>query len=93
MRMNKEQMKQSKVYIYERTSSGKSNGKYMPYPKVDSFLKICQILGLAGIDLFTPSDVVEKRNVRKVCMCIRLLSKKARTMRLTVPDLILSLIQ
>ncbi|XP_052147188.1 protein OPAQUE10-like [Oryza glaberrima] len=86
VRMNKEQMKQSKVYIYERTSSGKSNGKYMPYPKVDSFLKICQILGLAGIDLFTPSDVVEKRNVRKVCMCIRLLSKKARTMRLTVPD-------
>uniref|UniRef100_A0A0E0D5B9 non-specific serine/threonine protein kinase n=1 Tax=Oryza meridionalis TaxID=40149 RepID=A0A0E0D5B9_9ORYZ len=86
VRMNKEQMKQSKVYIYERTSSGKSNGKYMPYPKVDSFLKICQILGLAGIDLFTPSDVVEKRNVRKVCMCIRLLSKNARTMRLTVPD-------
>uniref|UniRef100_A0A0E0KHY8 Calponin-homology (CH) domain-containing protein n=1 Tax=Oryza punctata TaxID=4537 RepID=A0A0E0KHY8_ORYPU len=86
LRMNKEQMKQSKVYIYERTSSGRSNGKYMPYPKVDSFLKICQILGLAGIDLFTPSDVVEKRNVRKVCMCIRLLSKKARMMRLTVPD-------
>ncbi|XP_015690818.1 protein OPAQUE10-like isoform X2 [Oryza brachyantha] len=86
LRMNKEQMKQSKVYIYERTSSGKSNGKYMPYPKVDSFLKICQILGLAGIDLFTPSDVVEKRNVRKVCMCIRLLSKKARMMRLSVPD-------
>uniref|UniRef100_A0A0D9VXY5 Calponin-homology (CH) domain-containing protein n=1 Tax=Leersia perrieri TaxID=77586 RepID=A0A0D9VXY5_9ORYZ len=86
LRMNKEQMKQSKVYIYERTSSGKSNGKYMPYPKVDSFLKICQILGLSGIDLFTPSDVVEKRNVRKVCMCIRLLSKKARMMRLNVPD-------
>ncbi|KAL5217940.1 hypothetical protein ABZP36_018624 [Zizania latifolia] len=84
LRKNKEQLKQSKVYIYERTSSGKSNGKYMPYPKVDSFLKICQILGLAGIDLFTPSDVVEKRNVRKVCMCIRSLSKKARVMHLNV---------
>ncbi|GJN23600.1 hypothetical protein PR202_gb11264 [Eleusine coracana subsp. coracana] len=32
----------------------------------DAFLQICQILGLAGIDLFTPSDVVEKKNVRKV---------------------------
>ncbi|KAG8097895.1 hypothetical protein GUJ93_ZPchr0013g36429 [Zizania palustris] len=86
LRNNKEQLKQSKVYIYERTSSGKSNGKYTPYPKVDSFLKICQILGLAGIDLFTPSDVVEKRNVRKVCMCIRSLSKKAWMMHLNVPD-------
>ena len=46
--------------------------------------QICQILGLAGIDLFTPSDVVEKRNVRKVCMCIRSLSKKAGTMHLNV---------
>lgn len=86
VKKNKEQLKQSKVYIYERTSFGKSNGKYMPYPKVDSFLKICQILGLAGIDLFTPSDVVEKRNVRNVCMCIRSLSKKAQTMLLNVPD-------
>ncbi|WVZ60220.1 hypothetical protein U9M48_010271 [Paspalum notatum var. saurae] len=66
LRKNREQLKQSKVYIYERISFGRSNGKYMPYSKVDSFLKICQILGLAGIDLFTPSDVVEKRNVRKV---------------------------
>uniref|UniRef100_A0ACD5X3A8 Uncharacterized protein n=1 Tax=Avena sativa TaxID=4498 RepID=A0ACD5X3A8_AVESA len=86
LRKNNEQLKQSKVYMYERTSFGKSNGKYMPYPKVDSFLKICQILGLAGIDLFTPSDVVDKRNVRKVCMCIRSLSKKASMMHLNVPD-------
>uniref|UniRef100_A0A453H5Z3 Calponin-homology (CH) domain-containing protein n=1 Tax=Aegilops tauschii subsp. strangulata TaxID=200361 RepID=A0A453H5Z3_AEGTS len=86
LRKNKEQLKQSKVYIYERPSFGKSNGKYTPYPKVDSFLKVCQTLGLAGIDLFTPSDVVEKRNVRKVCMCIRSLSKKAGMMQLNVPD-------
>uniref|UniRef100_A0A0A9E271 Calponin-homology (CH) domain-containing protein n=1 Tax=Arundo donax TaxID=35708 RepID=A0A0A9E271_ARUDO len=58
----------------------------MPYSKVDSFLKICQILGLAGIDLFTPSDVVEKRNVRKVCICIRSVSKRSHMMRLNVPD-------
>lgn len=86
LRKNNDQLKQSKVYMYERTSFGRNNGKYTPYPKVDSFLKICQILGLAGIDLFTPSDVVEKRNVRKVCMCIRSLSKKAATMQLNVPD-------
>jgi mitogen-activated protein kinase kinase kinase 1 len=46
--------------------------------------QICQILGLAGIDLFTPSDVVEKRNVRKVCICIRSVSKKSNMMRLNV---------
>ncbi|KAF8681923.1 hypothetical protein HU200_045374 [Digitaria exilis] len=86
MKKNREQLKQSKVYIYERLSFGRSNGKYMPYSKVDSFLKMCQILGLAGIDLFTPSDVVEKRNVRKVCICIRSVSKKSHVMCLNVPD-------
>ncbi|XP_020677466.1 protein OPAQUE10 isoform X2 [Dendrobium catenatum] len=79
------ELKHSKVHIYERTSSGKSDGRYMPYPKVDSFLKICQILGLTGIDLFSPSDVVEKRDIRRVCMCIRSLSKKARSKKLNVP--------
>jgi hypothetical protein len=43
LRKNNEQLKQSKVYMYERTSFGKSNGKYMPYPKVDSFLKVLVI--------------------------------------------------
>ncbi|TVU45483.1 hypothetical protein EJB05_04972 [Eragrostis curvula] len=86
LKKNREQLKQSKVYIYDRLSFGKSNGKYMPYSKVDSFLKICQILGLAGIDLFTPSDVVEKRNVRKVCICIRSVSKRSHMMCLNVPD-------
>ncbi|XP_019704444.1 uncharacterized protein [Elaeis guineensis] len=80
------ELKHSKVYIYERTSFGKSNRKYMPYPKVDSFLKVCQILGLTSIDLFSPSDVVEKRDIRRVCMCIRSLSKKARSKNLRVPD-------
>ncbi|EHA8590797.1 hypothetical protein COCNU_scaffold024428G000010 [Cocos nucifera] len=80
------ELKHSKVYIYERTSFGKSDRKYMPYPKVDSFLKVCQILGLTSIDLFSPSDVVEKRDIRRVCMCIRSLSKKARLKNLRVPD-------
>lgn len=37
------ELKHSKVYIYERTSFGKSDGRYMPYPKVDSFLKVVPI--------------------------------------------------
>lgn len=80
------ELKYSNVYIHERTSFGNSDGRYMPYPKVDSFLKICQILGLTGVDLFSPSDVVEKRDVRRVCMCIRSFSKKARSKNLNVPD-------
>ncbi|XP_073127892.1 uncharacterized protein [Henckelia pumila] len=43
-------------------------------------------MGLKGIDLFSPTDVVEKRDVRKVCICIRAISKKARSKQLSVPD-------
>ncbi|KAH9610178.1 hypothetical protein KSS87_017856 [Heliosperma pusillum] len=66
--------------------SSKSSQRYMPYYNVGSFLKMCKNLGLDSIDLFTPSDVVEKRNTRKVCMCIRSLSKRARSKNLNVPD-------
>ncbi|XP_022844681.1 protein OPAQUE10-like [Olea europaea var. sylvestris] len=66
--------------------SKKSIGRYRPYSNVDLFLKMCKILGLNGIDLFSPSDVVEKRDIRKVCICIRALSRKARAKQLSVPD-------
>ncbi|KAJ6936743.1 hypothetical protein NC652_011438 [Populus alba x Populus x berolinensis] len=76
-----------KAYKYEPFASRRICGsRYLPYSNVDSFLKICKILGMAGIDLFSPSDVVEKRDTRKVCMCIRSLSKKARSSHLNVPD-------
>ncbi|KAG9155073.1 hypothetical protein Leryth_011057 [Lithospermum erythrorhizon] len=68
------------------TASRKRGGRYMPYSNVDSFLKICKIFGLNGIDLFSPSDVVEKKNIRKVCICIRALSKKVRSKQLHLPD-------
>ncbi|XP_043705141.1 uncharacterized protein LOC122654952 [Telopea speciosissima] len=80
------ELRYSKAYIYEPKISGKCSGRYMPYANVDSFLKICQILGLTGVDLFSASDVVEKRDIRRVCMCIRALSKKARSKHLIVPD-------
>ncbi|KAJ4964819.1 hypothetical protein NE237_016668 [Protea cynaroides] len=80
------ELRYSKAYIYEPSISRKCSGRYMPYSNVDSFLKVCQMLGLTGVDLFSPSDVVEKRDIRRVCMCIRLLSKKARSKHLIVPD-------
>ncbi|RZR77466.1 hypothetical protein BHM03_00002554 [Ensete ventricosum] len=49
------ELKSSKIFIYERTSFAKHNGKYMPYPKVDSFLKVHS------------HYVVEKRDTRRVC--------------------------
>lgn len=70
----------------EPTAPGKSGWRYMAYSNVDSFLKICKILGLTGVDLFSPSDVVEKGDTRRVCMCIRSLSKKARSKHLSIPD-------
>lgn len=33
-------IRHSKFFIYERTSFGKADGRYMAYPKVDSFLKV-----------------------------------------------------
>ncbi|KAK4256847.1 hypothetical protein QN277_006517 [Acacia crassicarpa] len=74
------------AYQHQPFASQNSSGRYRPYSNVDSFLKICKILGLTGIDLFSPSDVVEKRNTRKVCMCIRSFSKKARSKNVNVPD-------
>ncbi|KAL3630253.1 hypothetical protein CASFOL_023237 [Castilleja foliolosa] len=71
---------------YGPFGSRRSSGRYRPYSNVDSFIKTCKILGLRGIDLFSPSDVVEKRDIRKVCICIRALSKKARSKQLCVPD-------
>ncbi|WCJ37703.1 Protein OPAQUE10 [Euphorbia peplus] len=74
-----------KAYAYEPFAS-RNGGRYMPYSFVDSFLKMCKILGLNGIDLFSPSDVVEKGDTRKVCMCLRALSNKTRSLHLNVPD-------
>lgn len=51
---------------------------------VTSNMQICKILGLTGVDLFSPSDVVERRNTRKVCMCIRSFSKKSRSVNINV---------
>lgn len=70
----------------EATAFAKHGGKYLPYSNVDAFLKVCQKLGLTGIDLFSPPDVVEKKDIRRVCLCIRALSKKARSRHLDVPD-------
>ncbi|KAL9247976.1 hypothetical protein vseg_021343 [Gypsophila vaccaria] len=77
---------QSKTNEWKSFMSSKSTQRYMPYYNVGSFLKMCKNMGLDGIDLFTPSDVVEKRNTRKVCICMRSLSKKARSQDLNVPD-------
>lgn len=77
---------QIKVYDRKTLATNKSTQRYMPYYNVDSFLRMCKDLGMDGIDLFTPSDVVERRNTRKVCMCLRSLSKKSRLRDLNVPD-------
>ncbi|MCL7030566.1 hypothetical protein MKW94_020702 [Papaver nudicaule] len=80
------ELRNSKSYMCEKAESEKRSWRYMPYSNVDSFLKICKVLGLKGIDLFSPSDVVEKKGSRRVCMCIRSLSKKVRLRGLNVPD-------
>ncbi|CAK8579048.1 unnamed protein product [Lathyrus sativus] len=80
------ELRHIKAYKNHPFSSKRNSGIYRPYSNVDSFLKICKILGLTGIDLFTPSDVVERKNTRKVCMCVRSFSKKSRSLSINVPD-------
>ncbi|CAN6480164.1 unnamed protein product [Victoria cruziana] len=82
------EMKYSKAYknVFRPIVYGKIGSRYLPYSNADAFLRVCQILGLTAVDLFTPSDVVEKRDVRRVCMCIRALSKRAGSKGLNVPD-------
>ncbi|XP_075660562.1 protein OPAQUE10-like [Castanea sativa] len=50
---NHRELRHVKAYINEPFASRKSSGRYMPYSNVDSFLKICKILGLTGIDLLS----------------------------------------
>ncbi|KAL2342864.1 hypothetical protein Fmac_004149 [Flemingia macrophylla] len=80
------ELRHIKAYKIQPFASKKNIARYRPYSNVDSFLKICKILGLTGVDLFSPSDVVERRNTRKVCMCIRSFSKKSRSININVPD-------
>lgn len=72
------ELRHIKSYKNHPFASRRNSGMYRPYSNVDSFLKICKILGLTGVDLFTPSDVVERKNTRRVCICIRSFSKKSR---------------
>ncbi|GLJ40137.1 hypothetical protein SUGI_0822370 [Cryptomeria japonica] len=72
--------------VSEANHFGKQSGKYLPYSYIDAFLKICKKMGLTSVDLFSPPDAVEKRDVRRVCLCIRALSKKACSNDLDVPD-------
>ncbi|KAL4590439.1 hypothetical protein LXL04_003369 [Taraxacum kok-saghyz] len=74
------ELKNIKTRMFIPVDTRKNSGRYRPYSNV------CKVMGLSGVDLFTPSDVVEKRNIRKVCICIRSLSKKARSKQLNVPD-------
>ncbi|XP_076943620.1 protein OPAQUE10-like [Bidens hawaiensis] len=80
------ELKSYKSRMFVPVDTQKRSGKYRPYSNVDSFLKVCKVMGLNSVDLFSPSDVVEKRNIRKVCICIRSLSMKARSKQLNVPD-------
>nr|GEY30512.1 calponin homology domain-containing protein [Tanacetum cinerariifolium] len=80
------ELKNFKGCMFIPVDTRKSSGRYRPYSNVDSFLKVCKVLGLSGVDLFSPSDVVEKKDTRKVCICIRSLSMKARSKQLKVPD-------
>lgn len=64
----------------------RSSMKYQPYASVEEFLKVCKEVGLRDVDVFNPSDAVDKKDIRPVCVCLRRLSKKGRSLDIQVPD-------
>lgn len=64
----------------------KNSSKYQPYASVEAFLKVCKEVGLQDLDVFNPSDAVDKKDIRHVCVCLRRLSKKGRSLGIQVPD-------
>ncbi|KAL2634059.1 hypothetical protein R1flu_005538 [Riccia fluitans] len=70
----------------EAAVQGKTSGKYLPYSNVDTFLKMCRQVGLSDVDLFTPPDAVEGKDMRRVCVAIRALAKKGRAQHIRLPD-------
>ncbi len=69
------------------SSPGKNSQKYLPYSYVEAFLKVSKdMVGLQDVDLFNPSDAIDMKDIRRVCVCLRRLSKKARAQQLPVPD-------
>ncbi|GJP55370.1 hypothetical protein CLOM_g14336 [Closterium sp. NIES-68] len=43
---------------------------------VERFLKVCRHVGLKDVSLFTSPDLMDRRDVRRVCLCLRTLSKR-----------------
>ncbi len=69
------------------SKGNKNSQKYLPYSYVEAFLKVSKdMVGLLDVDLFNPSDAVDMKDIRRVCVCLRRLSKKARAQQLPVPD-------
>ncbi|KAI5079601.1 hypothetical protein GOP47_0005080 [Adiantum capillus-veneris] len=83
---DKESLVGASILFPETSANGKHSGRYLPYSNVDTFLKVCQKVGLTGVDLFSSPDVVEEKDIRRVCLCIRALSQKARARNLKVPN-------
>jgi hypothetical protein len=63
-----------------RNGEKKNNSKYQPFASVEAFLKVCKEVGLQDLDVFNPSDVVDKKDIRHVCVCLRRLSKNGRSL-------------
>jgi hypothetical protein len=68
------------------SKGSKNNMKYLPYSYAETFLKLCRDIGLVDVDIFNAPDAIDKKDIRRVCMCICRLSKEARSHHLPVPD-------
>eukprot|EP00898_Chlorokybus_atmophyticus_P002478 jgi/Chlat1/3230/Chrsp22S03511 len=61
-------------------------GGFMNYARASDFTIVCQEFGVNDVELCSSADIVDKRNTRRVCTCIRLLAKNALEQGLDVLD-------
>ncbi|CAI7782839.1 unnamed protein product, partial [Closterium sp. NIES-53] len=60
----------------ESGGSGFKRAYWHACTNVERFLKVCRRVGLRDVSLFTSPDLVDGRDVRRVCLCLRTLSKR-----------------
>lgn len=47
-------------------------------------MQVCRKVGLTDVELFSPPDAVEGKDIRQVCTSIRSLARKARAQHIRV---------
>eukprot|EP00270_Netrium_digitus_P009036 TRINITY_DN2733_c0_g1_i3.p1 TRINITY_DN2733_c0_g1~~TRINITY_DN2733_c0_g1_i3.p1 ORF type:complete len:279 (+),score=72.58 TRINITY_DN2733_c0_g1_i3:240-1076(+) len=72
--------------VKKEADSGTKGKWAVAYNNVDIFLQVCRDMGLTDMDLCSLPDVVEERNIKRACLCIRALALRAKGVHFPVKE-------